>query len=369
MKINRSNYEIWLIDWLDGNLSDHQVEQLKLFLNENPDLKEEYNELNTLILKPSEKSFPQKDQLKKSDSDLSLSQFEYLCVAYLENDLSASHQTELMELIDKDCERKSSFELIQKIRLVPSGISYKQKNQLIKKPAIQRVLRFSVIALSAAATIALLIMTYLTIPRNLPDKTNTVTQNIVIDSSLLEKIADLVPEKIITEKKPVIPKPKREKMFAGVQKSNSVISHSDPVALIPGDSLLKTHDIQEVQHIKIPLNTKIDLRERSVGNTLIASNASLNILAYDEERSNISRFIAKTFRQKILKETTSLSSPIKGYEIAEAGVTGLNKLLGWEMALDKTNDENGELKSVYFSSKILKFNAPVKKNDSTSVTF
>jgi len=33
------------------------------------------------------------------------------------------------------------------------------------------------------------------------------------------------------------------------------------------------------------------------------------------------------------------------------------------MALDEKNDENGELKSVYFSSKILKFKAPVKKSE------
>jgi hypothetical protein len=51
MEINRSNYEIWLIDWLDRNLSDLQVEQLQLFLIENPDLKEELGELNTLLMK------------------------------------------------------------------------------------------------------------------------------------------------------------------------------------------------------------------------------------------------------------------------------------------------------------------------------
>ena len=41
MRIDRSNYEIWFIDWLDGNLNSNQVEKLKLFLNENPDLEEE----------------------------------------------------------------------------------------------------------------------------------------------------------------------------------------------------------------------------------------------------------------------------------------------------------------------------------------
>ncbi|MFA5817793.1 MAG: hypothetical protein WC854_00760 [Bacteroidales bacterium] len=369
MKIDRSNYEIWLIDWLDGNLSDLQVELLKLFLSENPELKEEFDGLTAVSLKPSERSFPHKDQLKKSIAVLSGSQFEYLCVAYLENDLSAGQQTELMESINQDYEKKRTFELIQKIRLDPAGISYKHKNQLIKKTAVQRVMRFAVIGLSAAATIALLIMTYLIIPRNLPDETNTTTQNIVIDSTLFKRAVDKVPDKIITDKKPVLSKLKRENLFAGVQKNNSVIIQSDPTALMPNDSLHRNPDDLEIQLTKIPFYAEIDLKKRSVSNTLVASNSNLIIPTYDDERSNLSRFFAKTFREKILKENISLDSPLKGYEIAEAGVTGLNKLLGWEMALDKNNDENGELRSVYFSSKILKFNAPVKKNEPPSVTF
>ena len=368
MKIDRSNYEIWLIDWLDGNLSDLKVEQLKLFLNEDPELKEEFDGLTAVNLKPSERSFPHKDQLKKSITDLSGSQFEYLCVAYLENDLSAGQQTELNEIIDQDPEKKRTFKLIQKIRLDPAGISYKHKNQLIKKTAVQRVIRLLVIGLSAAATIALLIMTYLIIPRNLSEETNSTTQNIMIDT-LFKRAVDKVPDKIITDKKPVLSILKRENLFAGVQKNNSVITQSDPTALMPNDSLLRNPDDPEIHLTKIPFYAEIDLKKRSVSNTLVASKFNLIIPAFDDERSNLSRFIAKTFRQKILKENISLNSPLKGYEIAEAGVTGLNKLLGWEMALDKNNDENGELRSVYFSSKILKFNAPVKKNEPPSVTF
>ena len=83
----------------------------------------------------------------------------------------------------------------------------------------------------------------------------------------------------------------------------------------------------------------------------------------EDERSGVVKFISKTFREKVLHEKTPLDTPIKGLDIAEAGVTGLNKLFGWEMALDKNNDENGQLKSVYFSSRIIKFTAPVKKSE------
>ena len=363
MKIDRSNYEIWLIDWLDGNLSDRQIEQLNIFLNENPKLKAEYDELTSFILKPSQRSYPHKNQLKKSTADLSVTQFEYLCVAYFENDLSDGQQTELMETIDQDPEKKKIFELIQKIRLEPVGARYKHKSKLIRRTRQQRIIRLSVMGLSAAATIALLIMTYLIIPRNLPEEINTATQNIMIDSTLFNRAEDNVPDKILTEKKPAISNIKRENLFAGVQKINSVITQSEPTALMPNESLQRNSPDPEIQLTKISFYAKIDLKVRSVSNTLIASNPNLIIPEVDDERSNLSKFIAKTFREKILKETSSKNSPIKAYEIAEAGVTGLNKLLGWQMALDQNNDENGELRSVYFSSKILKFNAPVKKTE------
>jgi hypothetical protein len=85
-------------------------------------------------------------------------------------------------------------------------------------------------------------------------------------------------------------------------------------------------------------------------------------VVYDD-RSRIGKFIAQTFRDKILKEDIPEDTPLKGYEIAEAGIEGLNKLFGWEMALTRNNDENGELKSLYFSSRTIKFNAPVKNID------
>jgi hypothetical protein len=114
---------------------------------------------------------------------------------------------------------------------------------------------------------------------------------------------------------------------------------------------------------KIPVFKKFNLNETSVSNKLVALKNILVLPRADDEQSNISKFIARTFREKILKEKTAKDSPLKVYEIAEAGVSGLNKLFGWEMALDQKTDANGELNSVYFSSKLLKFNAPVRKNE------
>ena len=135
------------------------------------------------------------------------------------------------------------------------------------------------------------------------------------------------------------------------------------IIALSNDSLIRRIENQEMAVKKIPVHTHFDLRKGIISNTIIASNPSFNIPDTEDERSLVAKFISKTFREKFLREKTPADSPLKGYEIAEAGVAGLNKLLGWQMALEMKNDGNGQPKSIYFSSKILKVNAPVKKRE------
>jgi hypothetical protein len=363
MEISRLNYEIWLIDLLDGNLNDCQAEQLQLFLNQNPDLEEEYTELNSLILKPSKNSFTQKDQLIKSISDLSGPQFDYLCIACHENDLDTEQKTELKEIIGKDPEKKRAFELIQKMRLSPENVRYEHKKNLIRLTPVQKVIRLSVIGLTIAASVAMIILINVLIPLNQKSKLNSTAHNILADSTLFKPFDATVLEKKALNEIPVIEKQKKENQIDIARKNNSLTTQPDPVLSIPVDSLVRSADTREIPVTKVPAFTEIILKEKIISNTLVAFNSKLIPPAYDDEQSKLSKFIAKTFREKILKETVTKDGPLKAYEIAEAGVSGLNKLLGWEMALDEKIDENGELSSVYFSSKILKFNAPIKKTD------
>ena len=362
MEINKTNYEIWFIDWLDGNLSDAQVEQMTRFLNGNPDLKEEFEELrkDSILCVSAYDIFLYKEQLKKSTSDIILSQFEYLCVAYLENDLSISQQTELMKIINVDTDKKKTFKLIQKTRISASAITYKHKSLMLKRTAAQSIIRLSLIGLSAAAVIVFIIINYIIIPRNTSDPIRTQAQNIVADSTLRNPYSDVVSDKALNSDNPVPAKQVNIKRVKGIKKINPSKFNSELVAALPRESLVRITGNFEIMPEKISFNSLINLQELNIDNKLIASALKIEGPHREDTRSNIGRFLAKTFREKILKENTKLDTPLRGYEIAEAGITGLNKLLGWEMALKENNDGNGTLKSVYFSSKILKFNAPVK---------
>lgn len=363
MQIDRSNYEIWLIDWLDGNLKDFQIEQLQHFLTENPDLKEESDEVTMFRLNPAGKSFPHKKQLKKTTADLSLSQFEYLSVAYLENDLSADEKSELLESIENDQEKKICFELVQKMRLSPGNLSYKHKSRLIRRTIFQNAIRWSIVGLSAAAIVTLVIITSVSKPHELNIDSNKTVQTVSVDRPVQKQTTGIATNIDKEDSHNIPDKILRKTIIASSLKPCSTIPEIKNNLHAENDSMSQSSVLSRTIIDKINVPPSIDLNGESIPNTLIALNPSATVPEYDEGRSKLSRFIARTFREKILKENKAKDSPLKAYELAKAGVSGLDKLLGWEMALDEKKDANGVLKSVYFSSKILKFNAPIKKTE------
>ncbi|TFG43920.1 MAG: hypothetical protein E4H43_01105, partial [Bacteroidia bacterium] len=183
MKPDRSNYEIWFSDWLDGNLSEKQIGELKLFLKENPDLEEELNGLAVVSLNPPDLIFSGKKGLEQSPESLSESQFEHLCIASLENDLTPGQKAELDEIISRDETRRKSFELIQKLKLKPLAVSFTRKNSVKKLTIGRKIFRLSVIGLSAAATIAFIVSFFLPVPER---GTPQIVQNVTPDTFTIE---------------------------------------------------------------------------------------------------------------------------------------------------------------------------------------
>jgi len=363
MKPDRSNYEIWLIDWLDGNLSEQQIVQLQEFLDKNPDLRDEAASLPLSRLSPDDKPFPDKNLLRKTPSRLHSSQFEYLAVAYLENDLSPDQLTELNESMEHNEENRRVFEVIQKLKLTPPDVRYINKGTLLQKAAGARIIRMAVMGLSAAAVIALIILSSVLVPRYITGINDNTASNIRIDSALRQPVEIVINKSVPLYERPLTADVRQEIPVKSVTEPSSGEITAENIASTAGDSQALTRKTNDIPILMVNLSPKIDLNLQKPEYILIASNNSYIKPEFtsDDGRSRLSKFIARTFREKILKTEPYNESRLKSYEIAEAGIKGLNKLFGFEMALQKTYDDAVELKSIYFSSKILKFNAPVRK--------
>ena len=357
MKPDRSNYEIWLIDWSDGNLSDEQVALLRSFLEENPDLKAEAEAISFPFLTSPGDSFGRKDLLKRTPEEMESSQVEYLSVGWLENDLNPEQLVDLEHSIKSNPANRKLFESIQKIRLKPSQAEYKNKSLLIRHSPGSKIFRLSLMVSGAAATVALLVLSILFVPRYLQSKRNVASRETVADTSKSEPDIAVIP---------VIPVPARQETVRTIKESVPHITavpvpSYSPVNKETSDSSSYKRNTLQEQITGLPVPKIMDMDFHIAGNILQPSGIDISQPEEEDDRSKLEKFIARVLRQNILQEEVPDNTPLKGYEIAEAGIEGLNKLLGWDMALVKTNDEKGELKSLYFSSKVLKFNAPIKK--------
>jgi hypothetical protein len=173
----------------------------------------------------------------------------------------------------------------------------------------------------------------------------------------------IIPDIVASEINNKTAEQKKESGLVTFKKENIGIDKPEFIEKISDDSPVRNYNDNETIVNKVTVFNKTDLGEQIEMNALVSSKISGNILRVDNGRTRIGRFLSKTIREKFLKDKTQQDSPLDGFEIAEAGVNGLNKLFGWEMALDKKNDPTGHHKSVYFSSKILKISTPVKKGE------
>lgn len=359
MKPDRSNYEIWLTDWLDGNLSDQQAEELRAFLRENPDLGEELNSLATVSLKPPELVFRGKQRLLKPAVLLSETQFEHLCIAKLENDLSPEQTAEIDELTGTDEIRKKEHDLIMGLKLTPPAITYKHKGRIRKLTPAGRILRISLISLSAAATIAVAISLMLKFALNPPAPDSQASAPAAADTITIEAplpfLYTRAEQLTETSAAPVQVEP-RQTVTEII--TEPVLPDPEPPVILMAETDFERFSGPEMIALSLPEN--VIETERPSQNSLIEYKPGY-IPPLIENRSNVELFMARLFHEKIMNDKTAGTKPVERFDIARAGILGLNKLFGWELALDRNTDINGNTRSYYFASRLVKVNAPVRK--------
>jgi len=133
MEINRQNYEIFLLDYIEGQLPENMVPAILLFLKNNPDIELESMALMENAFVPENVKFEGKDSIKKNpESHIpGISKFEQLSVSFYEDEISDNEIVELNSIIEKDETKKSEHKLIGVAKFGPDfSIKFPHKNGL-----------------------------------------------------------------------------------------------------------------------------------------------------------------------------------------------------------------------------------------------
>ncbi|MFO8055101.1 MAG: hypothetical protein R6U19_08090 [Bacteroidales bacterium] len=139
MNINRNNYETFMIDYLDGKLTPGQVAEVLLFLEQNPDIKQEVEGLHESSLPPAETTenavFEDKAALKHisatPDKSINRQNYESWFIAAVEGTLTREEEFELNRFLTKNEALEQSYRQFMATKLKPEPtLVFKEKQQL-----------------------------------------------------------------------------------------------------------------------------------------------------------------------------------------------------------------------------------------------
>jgi len=139
--IDLSNYEIFVIDYLDGQLSSEAETALMDLLNRHPDLKDEVDGLELATLEPMGISVDFKQELKKTPiiqiGEIGESNYETYFIAAFEHDLSREESTQLDLFLAANPQLRDEYALHEKLLLqADESVVYENKEALKKRRVI-----------------------------------------------------------------------------------------------------------------------------------------------------------------------------------------------------------------------------------------
>ena len=202
-KINIDNYEAYLLDFSEGNLTDELQMELELFLIQHPELDINLSDLSLISLNEDSISFSNKNSLKKTETDLVS---EEQLVAYIEGELSVKEKTEVEKSCFKNPLLAKELALFQKTILqVDSSIVYPNKNELKRKAKVIWF-NFSTVQYAAAACVLFLIGLFILWPKDQGNNNSSLainssknTKQPIANKNQASPIKEQLPNSVVTE--------------------------------------------------------------------------------------------------------------------------------------------------------------------------
>ncbi len=141
MSINKDNYELFVMDYLEGNLEEMKKQEMAIFLLLHPHIAIEIDDLADIKL-DKETDFTLDNKftaaLKKNTiipiKNINEDNYEHFFIAYLENDLNSEDDKTLQKFLKRNSTLIDEFQQLQTVKIIPDDqIIFPHKKSLQKK--------------------------------------------------------------------------------------------------------------------------------------------------------------------------------------------------------------------------------------------
>lgn len=152
MNINRNNYETFFILYIDNELSVQEKNAVDVFVQQNPDLKEELAMFQQSVVVPEAVSFFAKDSLFKKPAVTDKMQEKLLLL--LDKELNKAEVKNITSIINQDDACKLEWDILQLTKITAdSDIVFRDKQLLYKKEENGKVIAVRWWRMAAAAVL------------------------------------------------------------------------------------------------------------------------------------------------------------------------------------------------------------------------
>ena len=347
-RITRNNYEAFFLDYLDGQMTPEQEQELQRFLDDHPDLRQELSGLEHTLMAPAgmELSFPDKDRLKKSLTlgDAGYTHLDELCIARMEGDLSAGQQEEFDQLLRDDPQKQKTFQQYEQTRLQPDpSVILQHKNRLKKGAAVPLFIKRNAHYLAMAATVLLLAGLHLFFPAadnlELPSGVNGLQTSRVEPVVSAQETPVAEPVKANTELL-------TDDMDYHLLNAGSVQpTPAEPQSMTREEASLVQDAMQRIQPRRaIPIKEEPVLAQLQEPTLPLwrMNNGSIQFDTYQKMDRILDRQVAYALQNTIREPQFSL------WDIADLGLDGISKLTGKELSLERHYNKQGKLQKLAF---------------------
>lgn len=351
MKITKNNYEIWFIDYFDGNLSNNDTEELMHFLENNPGLKNEFEEFeNIQLVDKTIRSFPNKEILKKQDiityGEINTENYTDYFIAFHEKDLTSEQVINLEIFLAENPYLKSEFNTFKLLKSTPdSSVFYPDKKDLKKYPFVF-LRKPAFYLLSAAASVVILLGVYLLIKNNDPIRNHPLiasidkrTINTVTPGESISKETTLLSKNSVTYKTLAQIEPTKEERNELIYPVTNILANRENEVLALN---IETH----LMDFLLPRQTNfnINFNDRDNSGLLYAENTQAKERTFLGKLINNSFTSIKSFFSKSIPDINL--NPDKNnrvWNMAKAGIDGYNFFTDNDLELVAAVDEKGEI--------------------------
>lgn len=397
VSIDKNNYEVFFLDYIEGRLNAQQIKALLHFLEINPELGEELEGLEIVRLEPNHQmNYPEKQSLKipevKSIGAINELNYADYFVAASEGDLTENKLTVLHAFLRANPTLQAEFDLQLQCRVQPNSRIVFPNKAALKKTAIIPLFNKSVVyRIAIAASLALLLgLVFLFNPQSPETKEIVLIEDnpggLKPDPTILDynKGAQTESEEqtpVMTDQH-VIPddgsvKPKN--VNPGIKTRLAYREHNqgDTQPIKENSGFREKKKITAMAAITAPPlldqtnKTKIFIEARSYFSGYYPDISLAQQIRYavsDDDELISDKLIAQgsVLVKEVFKpgeeNLNLLPQQIDLWKVADMGINGFARMTGSDMEFRKQRDNNGRVTAFAFQSPSMNISRSLKKD-------